>query len=859
MSTPAAPTLNLTAASDTGLSHTDDITRDVTPVVVGTATPGGIVDLTDTASELNVTTRADKNGNFQFDLPALADGLHTLSAFVEDAAGNFSNPTTLNVDVESSATATDTVVAAPQTATSVTFNVHFDQPVSTISPQSFVLATTGTVFGNVTSVTGSGQDYAVTATGLGGEGTVALALSAYTPTDVAGNQVALISSQSASVADTDTHTVTLVSADQFNAGEGAGDFPDISGGGRLVAFLSDDASLVPGIATTAGVDNVYVKDVVTGTIALVTNGNDGALDVQISNDGTVVAFSSLATNLVSGGTPAGELNLYVATLSSVTSPGGLEFVSGSIRLVGVLDSDVAAGVLDHGFALSGDGSTVAYGSDAELPDGLFDDNSYTYDIATGAATLIPGANSGEVTSISNHGTVVGFNEAEVVPGTGGEPDPYFGGTYGPDYVDDALVYNTVTKSTTVIDGSGLLPDTTPPTAGGALAGYLTTDPQVSGNGQSVIVELTRAGFESALYRVDLSDPDVFTPISPGAATSATPDASVDYDQDPSTSFGAGVTVYTNDDPTSASVVGDTYSTTGHTTTSLGPGVAWVISAQGNAAAFVDYTDDTDTTSGVYEDNFGVSVGIAPIDGNDTFDKTALAQAVASGFTVSGTSNAPAGSGVQLFVTPAYAGGVSQPFTTGVGADGQWTATLPEEIAAGLPDGAYFLVAQVAAPTGASAQVRRLFTVDTVAPGKPTAPVLDQQSNTGKDGVDTNQTTPTLDGQTEAFAFVELFDLAGGGQTLLGTATADENGIYTVTASALADGTHVLAVQASRHRRQPQPVLRHHPHQGGHGGTGETLHRAGTGPGRRGPGGGHRRHLPPRADRLHRAERHGHDL
>ena len=99
-----------------------------------------------------------------------------------------------NLDIETSATATSTAAPVPETATSVTFAVHLDQPVSAISPTSFVLATTGTAFGTITAVSGSGENYTVTATGLGGEGTVALALSAYTPTDAAGNQVVLTSS-----------------------------------------------------------------------------------------------------------------------------------------------------------------------------------------------------------------------------------------------------------------------------------------------------------------------------------------------------------------------------------------------------------------------------------------------------------------------------------------------------------------------------------------------------------------------------------------------------------------------------------------------------------------------------------------
>ena len=132
-------------------------------------------------------------------------------------------------------------------------------------------------------------------------------------------------------------------------------------------------------------------------------------------------------------------------------------------------------------------------------------------------------------------------------------------------------------------------------------------------------------------------------------------------------------------------------------------------------------------------SLGVSASIAPVDGNDEIDRIALAQAMASGLTVSGTSNAPVGSPVLLYVTSATMSGKSDPFTTAVGDDGQWIATLPEEIAALLTEGPYFLTVQVIAPTGASSQISRLFMVDTVAPSRAHRAVLDQASNTGKDG------------------------------------------------------------------------------------------------------------------------------
>ena len=222
----------------------------------------------------------------------------------------------------------------------------------------------------------------------------------------------------------------------------------------------------------------------------------------------------------------------------------------------------------------------------------------------------------------------------------------------------------------------------------------------------------------------------------------------------------------------------------------------MLSTQGNAIALSEPVGGSDPRGITYEVSLGVSAGIALIGGNDTIDAINLAQAAMAGLVVSGTSNAPAGSTVVLLVNHASAGGYSDPVTTTLGADGTWTATLPKELVnpSALPDGYYFVNVQVAGPAGASAQVRRLFQVDTAAPAAPSAPTLDPGSNSGKDAIDTNLTTPILDGLAEPGTTVILYDTRAG-QTPVATATADQSGIYTLTSKPLADGAHTLAVEA----------------------------------------------------------------
>ncbi|MFO0951843.1 MAG: Ig-like domain-containing protein [Isosphaeraceae bacterium] len=85
-------------------------------------------------------------------------------------------------------------------------------------------------------------------------------------------------------------------------------------------------------------------------------------------------------------------------------------------------------------------------------------------------------------------------------------------------------------------------------------------------------------------------------------------------------------------------------------------------------------------------------------------------------------------------------------------------------------------------------------VDATAPATPAAPALvaADDSGTAGDGI-TNLKQPRFTGSTEAGATVQLINAAG---TVLATTTATGTGAYTLSpASALADGTYALRVQA----------------------------------------------------------------
>jgi Tol biopolymer transport system component len=103
--------------------------------------------------------------------------------------------------------------------------------------------------------------------------------------------------------DTTTGTTTRVSrGHQEQDSNGASYSPSISGDGRFVAFISEASNLTPGGGQR--VAQVYVRDVVAGVTELVSRDPRGrpaharSAHPAISLDGSIVAFQTLASNLV---------------------------------------------------------------------------------------------------------------------------------------------------------------------------------------------------------------------------------------------------------------------------------------------------------------------------------------------------------------------------------------------------------------------------------------------------------------------------------------------------------------------------------------------------------------------------------
>jgi hypothetical protein len=133
--------------------------------------------------------------------------------------------------------------------------------------------------------------------------------------------------------------------------------PKISADGRFVAFTSTGTNLVPGDANGTTPD-IFVRDRVTSRTTRVSVGSDGAQGNSfsslsaISADGRFVAFTSYASNLVSGDTN-GTPDIFVRDLVAATTARVSVDSAGN---QGNSDSDAPA--------ISAEGRVVAFSSAA---------------------------------------------------------------------------------------------------------------------------------------------------------------------------------------------------------------------------------------------------------------------------------------------------------------------------------------------------------------------------------------------------------------------------------------------------------------------------------------------------------------
>lgn len=216
-------------------------------------------------------------------------------------------------------------------------------------------------------------------------------------------------------------------------------FQSISGTGQVVAFMSYASNLVS--SDPNGAADVFVRDRYSGSTMLASrstagafgNGPSGATGVSLSADGSRIAFSSSATNLLDG---------------VVTPPGAVylrDLTDGTTKLVSRSMSGTA--VPGNSPALSPDGRYVAFSSSSPIivtGDTNAAGDVFVYDLVANTTRLVSAGPNGapangwsDFPAISSNGRNVAF-ESTASNLTADPPDPLTAGTPRQVYLADLL-------------------------------------------------------------------------------------------------------------------------------------------------------------------------------------------------------------------------------------------------------------------------------------------------------------------------------------------------------------------------------------------------------------------------------------
>lgn len=225
--------------------------------------------------------------------------------------------------------------------------------------------------------------------------------------------------------------------------------PSISDNGRYVAFSSNATNMVSG--DTNGFSDIFVRDRVAGTTERVSIASDGteasgdsdyngSFETSISGDGRYVAFVSKANNLVPNDTN-GVADLFLH-----------DRTTGMTKRVNVANDgsqDSSADTGFYGIKLSGDGRYLVFQSGDQLSSEDTNDflDIYVYDQVHDSVELISKAYDGSpansisiYSSISSNGRYVSFISTASNIVEGGIPQSV-----------GAFIYDRVTQTTEMVD------------------------------------------------------------------------------------------------------------------------------------------------------------------------------------------------------------------------------------------------------------------------------------------------------------------------------------------------------------------------------------------------------------------------
>jgi Tol biopolymer transport system component len=323
----------------------------------------------------------------------------TVSAYVENAADNQTAPTSVSFTAAASRVLTETnagpatqqVASASSPAISADGTVLAFEAIPTTYPGSI----TGGIYiedlANQAAPTlaVSGAEDPV----LSGDGST-LAFISYS----SGNDQLFVE-------DLQTGTIQLVSQLAGVAGNGDVQSVVMSADGKTIAF-ADDATNLTGTASAG--EQIFIATLANGQYVITgtTPGDAGSSGPALSADGTSLAFTSTADNLVSQTVPANTQEIYIESLAA----------TGSVALVSAAADGTAADAYSDSVSVSGDGRYAVFDSDADnLIAGVSGTSEiYLKDLKTGAVTLVSASATGAAANGYSSSPVISADGRTVV-------------------------------------------------------------------------------------------------------------------------------------------------------------------------------------------------------------------------------------------------------------------------------------------------------------------------------------------------------------------------------------------------------------------------------------------------------------
>lgn len=191
----------------------------------------------------------------------------------------------------------------------------------------------------------------------------------------------------------------------------------ISADGRVVAFRSDAANLVPG--DTNGVDDIFVHDLQTGQTRRVSVAGDGSqADARsdypaISAGGRFVTFASQATNLAAP-VESGDQRIYLHDLEA-----------GLTELVSVASGEINPLWINFSTfsSVSADGRYVVFDTGGQQQVYLRDRLAATTELVSTSDAGDFGEGYSCLPYISPDGGLIAFSSSDWILAPGGDPDP----------------------------------------------------------------------------------------------------------------------------------------------------------------------------------------------------------------------------------------------------------------------------------------------------------------------------------------------------------------------------------------------------------------------------------------------------